>query len=48
MVLQVLDPTEVGLDFDGEIEFGDTETHARLLTDADALRAPYKAWVERL
>jgi uncharacterized protein (DUF58 family) len=47
MVLQVLDPAELNLDFAGEIEFEDTETHARLLTDADALRAPYKAWVEQ-
>ncbi len=47
MVLQVLDPTEVNLDLVGEIEFEDTETHARLLTDVDALRAPYKAWVEQ-
>lgn len=41
IMFQVLDHSEVSFEFDGQVRFEEAETHDRVLTDAQAVRAGY-------
>lgn len=47
LVIQILDPAEKDLPYEGPIEFTDAETGEKLRTNADAIRQDYRDFVQQ-